>query len=353
MIHEIEAKTLLSSVHGSDRIFGLKYNLNLYRGCPHQCIYCDSRSECYGIENFNDTLVKVNAPELLARELARKRVKGPIGTGSMSDPYNPLEAHYLLTRRVLEVIARFAFPVHIITKSDLVVRDLDLLVEIHHAQAAVCFTITTTDDELARQVEPGAPLPSARLAAMQALAARGIPVGASLMPVLPFLEDNEDNITAIVDQTAAHGGSFLIPWFGMSLRDRQREWYYARARPPLPRAAREIRAPLWRALRLRRSQCQPPGPGFFAGLRPPRPRHPHPLLRTPRGSALLILMNSSIEMATRSVAISIKNSFMITAVVQSARACDRNASLSSTPGGSPGRSKILRSTGGSAAATGQ
>jgi DNA repair photolyase len=227
MIHEIEAKTLLSSVHGSDRIFGLKYNLNLYRGCPHQCIYCDSRSACYGIENFTDTLVKVNAPELLSRELARKRVKGPIGTGSMSDPYNPLEARYRLTRRVLEVIARFAFPVHIITKSDLVVRDLDLLVEIQRAQAAVCFTITTTDDELARQVEPGAPLPSARLAAMRALAARGIPVGVSLMPVLPFLEDNEDNINAVVDQTAAHGGSFVIPWFGMSLRDRQREWYYA------------------------------------------------------------------------------------------------------------------------------
>jgi DNA repair photolyase len=226
MIHEIQAKTLLATVPGSDRLFGVKYNLNLYRGCPHQCIYCDSRSECYGIENFNDTLVKINAPELLARELARKRIKGPIGTGSMSDPYNPVEAHYQLTRRVLEVIARFAFPVHVITKSDLVVRDLDLLVEINRAQAAVCFTITTTDDGLARQVEPGAPLPSARLAAMQALAARGIPVGTSLMPVLPFLEDNTDNITAIVEQTAAHGGSFLIPWFGMSLRDRQRDWYY-------------------------------------------------------------------------------------------------------------------------------
>ena len=164
--------------------------------------------------------------ELLAKELARKRVKGPIGTGSMSDPYNPVEARYRLTRRVLEVIARFAFPVHIITKSDLVLRDLDLLVEINRAQAVVCFTITTTDDELARQVEPGAPPPSARLAAMQTLAQRGILVGTSLMPVLPFLEDTPENITAVVEQTAAHGGSFLIPWFGMSMRDRQREWFY-------------------------------------------------------------------------------------------------------------------------------
>lgn len=226
MIQEIQAKTLLTSVRGDDRIFGMKYNFNIYRGCPHQCIYCDSRSECYGIEDFTDVLVKVNAPELLARELARKRIKGPIGTGSMSDPYNPVERKYQLTRRSLEVISRAGFPVHMITKSDLVVRDLDLLVEVNRAQAVVCFTITTTDDDLARRLEPGAPLPSARLAAMRTLAERGISVGTTLMPVLPFIEDNEANINAIVEQTAAHGGSFLIPWFGMSMRDRQREWFY-------------------------------------------------------------------------------------------------------------------------------
>jgi DNA repair photolyase len=226
MIQEIQAKTLLSTVRGDDRMFDLKYNFNIYRGCPHQCIYCDSRSECYQIENFNDVLVKVNAPELLARELPRKRIKGPIGTGSMSDPYNPLEKQYQLTRRALEVIARCGFPVHLITKSDLVVRDTDLLVAVNHTQAVVCFTLTTVDDELARQVEPGAPLPSARLAAMRTLAEHGIPVGTTLMPVLPFLEDNEENINAIVTQTAAHGGSFVIPGLGMTMRDRQREWFY-------------------------------------------------------------------------------------------------------------------------------
>ena len=162
MIQEIQAKTLLSSVRGEDRIFDLKYNFNLYRGCPHQCIYCDSRSACYGIEDFRDVLVKVNAPELLAKELARKRVKGPIGTGSMSDPYNPVEARYQLTRRVLEVIARFAYPVHIITKSDLVLRDVDLLQTIGRVHATVCFSISTADDELARKIEPGAPVSSAR-----------------------------------------------------------------------------------------------------------------------------------------------------------------------------------------------
>jgi DNA repair photolyase len=226
MIQEIQARTLLSSTRGVDDFFGLRYNFNIYRGCPHQCIYCDSRSECYGIENFNDVLVKTNAAELLARELPRKRRVGPIGTGSMSDPYNPLERRYELTRRCLAVIAACAFPVRIITKGDLVLRDLDLLLEINRAQAVVCFTLTTTDDALAHQVEPGAPPPSARLAAMRGLAARGIAVGTTLMPVLPFLEDSEANLTAILEQTAAHGGSFAIPGLGLTLRDRQRAWFY-------------------------------------------------------------------------------------------------------------------------------
>ena len=226
MIREIQAKTLLCSVRGTDDIFGIKYNFNLYRGCPHQCIYCDSRSECYGIEDFRDVLVKVNAPDLLARELPRKRVKGVIGTGSMSDPYNPVERQYQLMRRALEVIAGCGFPVHIITKSDLVVRDLDLLAEIAHTHAAVCFSLTTTDDALARILEPGASPPSARLAAMRALVEHGIPSGTVLMPILPFITDNEANITQILEQTAAGGGSFVIPWFGMSLRGKQREWYY-------------------------------------------------------------------------------------------------------------------------------
>ena len=226
MIQEITAKTLLSTVRADDRIFGLKYNFNIYRGCPHQCIYCDSRSECYGIADFRDVQVKVNAVELLEHELARKRIKGPIGTGSMSDPYNPIEQRYQLTRGALQVVARHAFPLHLITKSDLVLRDLDLLAEIARVHAAVCFTITTTDDRLGKQIEPGAPLPSARLTAMQALSEHGVPVGVTLMPVLPFITDDEDNIRGVVEQAARHGGTFIIPWFGMSMRDRQREWFY-------------------------------------------------------------------------------------------------------------------------------
>jgi DNA repair photolyase len=223
---EIQAKTLLATVPGDDKIFGLKYNLNLYRGCEHQCIYCDSRSECYGIENFHDVLVKVNAIELLEKELARKRIKGTVGFGSMSDPYTRAELTYGLTRRALEVLERRGFPAHLITKSDLILRDIDLIAAVNRVHCSVCFTLTTTDDALARQVEPAAPLPSARLEAMRRLAERGVPVGVSMMPILPFLEDNRENIQAIVEQTAAHGGSFIIPWFGMSLRDRQRAYYY-------------------------------------------------------------------------------------------------------------------------------
>ncbi len=227
MYQEVQAKTLLATVRGDDPIFGLRYNLNLYRGCEHQCIYCDSRSECYGIQNFRDVLVKVNAIELLEKELPRKRVKGTVGFGSMSDPYTYAERKYGLTRRALETLLRYGFPAHLITKSDLILKDADLLAELARVHCSVCFSLSTTDDALARLVEPGAPLPTARLAAMRVLAERGVAVGTCMMPVLPFIEDNPENICAIVEQTAAHGGSFIIPWLGMSLRDRQRDYYYA------------------------------------------------------------------------------------------------------------------------------
>src|SRR5512136_566636 len=123
LIHEIQAKVLIASVRQPDTWFGLKYNMNIYRGCQHQCIYCDSRSECYQIEDFNDVLVKINAIDLLRKELQRKRVIGTIGTGSMSDPYLPLEAKLNLTGQALQVIAEHRFAVHVITKSDLVLKD--------------------------------------------------------------------------------------------------------------------------------------------------------------------------------------------------------------------------------------
>ncbi len=226
MIHEIQAKTLLAHVKQPDTWFGLKYNMNIYRGCQHQCIYCDSRSECYQIENFRDVLVKVNAVERLRDELPRKQVKGTIGTGSMSDPYTPAEQSYRLTGQALEVIAEYGFPVHIITKSDMVLRDLETLCLINHVYAVVSFSIITTDDDLARKLEPGAPSPSRRLRAIAALAEVGIHAGITMMPVLPFITDSEAAIHELVRQAHEHGAEYILPGFGMTLRDRQRAYYY-------------------------------------------------------------------------------------------------------------------------------
>ncbi len=229
MIKEITAKTLLATVRQPDPWFGLKYNFNLYRGCQHQCIYCDSRSECYQIENFaGEVLVKVNALELLEKELTKKRLKGTIGTGSMNDPYMPLEARLNLTGRALEIIARHAFPVHIITKGTLVLRDLSTLQQISRTYAAVSFTITTADDALSKKLEPGAPPASERFAALRQLSAAGILTGITMMPILPFIEDNEENLRQLVEQAAASGAKYILPGFGLTLRDRQREYYYAK-----------------------------------------------------------------------------------------------------------------------------
>jgi DNA repair photolyase len=226
MIHEIHAKSLLNTVKGPDSWFGLKYNMNLYRGCQHQCIYCDSRSLCYQIEDFSDIIVKINAIDLLRTELVSKRVKGTIGTGSMNDPYMPIEKQYNLSGRALEVIAQFRFPIHILTKSDLVLKDLDSLRTISQVHAVVSFTITTADDDLAHILEPGAPPPSARFKALRLLASNGIQTGITLMPILPFIEDSISNINTIVQKAKQNGANYILPSFGMTLRDRQRSYYY-------------------------------------------------------------------------------------------------------------------------------
>ena len=235
MIKEMVAKTLVSRVSGIDSVFGLDYGLNLYRGCQHRCIYCDSRSLCYGIENFDgEVLVKVNAIELLRDELSRKRKVGVIGTGSMNDPYMPLEEQTTLTRRALGTIATFGFGVHVITKSDLVLRDIDILQKISRVFAAVSLTITAADDALSKVIEPGAPPSSARFRAMKRLSEAGIETRLALMPTLPFIEDSWENISSIVEQAHACGVKVVIPWFGMSMRDRQRDYFYARLDESFP-----------------------------------------------------------------------------------------------------------------------
>jgi DNA repair photolyase len=230
-VSEIQAKTLLSSSSRPDPFFGIKYTMNLYRGCGHHCIYCDSRSECYQIADFDgEVLVKANALDLLKKELPRKRIKGYVSTGSMNDPYQPLERVRGLTRGALEIIAACQFPVHIITKGDLVLRDADILCAIRDATGprgtVVSFTITTPDDDLARKLEPGAPTSSMRFAALERLAGRGLWVGVTLMPVLPFIEDDDESIVQLVIRAAECGAKYVIPGWGMTLRNRQRAYYY-------------------------------------------------------------------------------------------------------------------------------
>lgn len=226
IIKEIQAKTMLSRTKSPSSWFGVMYNFNIYRGCESQCIYCDSRSDCYQIDDFSDVLVKVNAIDIIRKELKNKRVKGVIGTGAMSDPYTRVERKYNLTGKALKVIEEYGFPVNIITKSDLILKDIETLKSINRTYASVAFTLTTTDDKLAAKIEPGAPLPSQRLKAMKLLSEAGIHTGVTMMPILPFIEDNKENINEIIIKASENGAEFIVPGFGMTLRDRQRAYYY-------------------------------------------------------------------------------------------------------------------------------
>ncbi|WP_371381360.1 radical SAM protein [Sporomusa aerivorans] len=223
----IPAKTVISGYETCDAWFGKNYNMNIYKGCCHGCIYCDSRSDCYRIENFDEVRAKENALTLLARELAAKRRTGVIGTGAMSDPYNPLEKEHCLTRGALVLIDTYRFGVAIATKSDLITRDIDVLASIReHSPVLVKITITTADDILCKRIEPNVADASRRFSAIRRLAGRGIFTGILLMPVLPFLEDNEQNIRAIIRLAHETGAGFIYPAFGVTLRQNQREWYY-------------------------------------------------------------------------------------------------------------------------------
>ncbi len=234
MIQTIRAKTILSRYKEPDPWFGIRYSMNLYRGCQHQCIYCDTRSECYGIKDLRDILIKENAIELLDKELRGIRRKGTIGTGSMNDPYMPVEETYRMTGKALEVIALHKFPVHVMTKSDLVLRDIDILKDIAQVFATVSFTVTTADGALASRIEPGAPSPSARFEAMTAFAKASIHVGVSLMPVIPCLTDTVANIRAIIERSRDSGAEYILPAFGMTLRDKQRDYFFEKLREFFP-----------------------------------------------------------------------------------------------------------------------
>ena len=219
-MHFVDAKGILSAKNG----------MNLYRGCTHGCIYCDSRSKCYQFtHDFEDIEVKQNASELLEQALHSKRKKCMIGTGAMCDPYMHCEKELRLTRRCIEIIERYGFGLAIQTKSDLVLRDLDLFQKIQEkAKCVVQMTLTTYDEALCKIVEPNVCTTKKRFETLKILQQNGIPTVVWLSPILPFINDAEENIEGILDYCIDAGVYGIINFgMGMTLREGDREYFYA------------------------------------------------------------------------------------------------------------------------------
>ena len=222
-MHFVEARGILTGSSGH-------YGMNIYRGCTHGCIYCDSRSRCYQFTHpFEDIEVKRNAPELLEKALKSKRRKCVIGTGSMSDPYMHCEEELRLTRQCLEIIRKYGFGAAIQTKSDRILQDIDLLDAINRsAKCVVQMTLTTYDDDLCRILEPNVCITKRRIEVLEEMRKKGIPTVVWLTPILPFINDTEENIVSILNDCVRVGVKGVIDFgMGLTLREGDREYYYA------------------------------------------------------------------------------------------------------------------------------
>ncbi len=234
MITEIEAKSILRKYKKIDSWFVSAYAINLYRGCTHNCVYCDGRDEKYQVEGVfgRDVSVKSNAIELLRKELDPSRKRKPfkngyfIICGGVSDSYQPFETDLQLCRQTLELFREFNHPVHILTKSTLVERDLELLLDINrNTGATVSFSFSTVDDELGKLLEPGVPLPSKRLALMKSIKAAGLNCGMFLMPVVPGITDSAEQIDASVAAASKAGADYVV-FSGMTLKPGRQKDYF-------------------------------------------------------------------------------------------------------------------------------
>lgn len=220
-MHEVQAKGILSAEN----------RMNIYRGCSHGCIYCDSRSKCYQMDHaFEDIEVKANAPALLEDALRRKRKKCMIGTGAMTDPYIPLEMERGLVRECLSIIDKYGFGVSLITKSDRVLRDLDILKSINEkAKCVVQMTLTTYDESLCRKLEPNVSTTRERFEVLKRFRDEGIPTVVWLCPILPFINDTWENISGILDYCTEAGVYGIICYgMGLTLREGNREYFYSK-----------------------------------------------------------------------------------------------------------------------------
>ena len=222
-MHFVDAKGILTGKDGY-------YGMNIYRGCTHGCIYCDSRSTCYQFSHpFEDIEVKQNAPQLLEKALQSRRRQCMISTGSMSDPYMPCEKSLRLTRKCLQVIKKYGFGAAILTKSDLIMDDIDLLDEINRkARCVVQMTLTTYDDILCSILEPHVCNTQRRIEVLEKMKERGIDTIVWLTPILPFINDTRENVEAILNECVRIGVKGVIDYgMGMTLREGDREYYYA------------------------------------------------------------------------------------------------------------------------------
>lgn len=227
-MHYVKVMGILSPSNG----------MNLYRGCSHGCIYCDSRSKCYQMNHdFEDIEVKENALKLLEAALRRKRKRCMIGTGAMTDPYLPLEKKLGYTRKALLLIEKYGFGVALQTKSDLVLRDLDILRQINEkTKAVVQMTLTTADEKLCRIIEPNVSTTNERFEALKALRDAGIPTVVWLCPVLPFINDTEENIRTILGMCVEAGVRGVLCFgMGLTLREGNREYFYRQLDIHFPR----------------------------------------------------------------------------------------------------------------------
>ena len=223
----VKYKTILSKEKYGSEWFGIDYKMNLYRGCSHGCIYCDSRSNCYHIDNFDVPKGKESALTILEEELFKLSNKGVVGIGSMSDTYNPFEKEYEQTRGALKLLSKYNFGVSIDTKSDMILRDIDILKEINAKNSVIIkFTITTPNDELSKIIEPNVCVSSKRFKAIKELTDNGIFTGILMNPVLPFITDNEEDIKKLVKLAHESGAKFIHTFMGMTLRENQRDYYY-------------------------------------------------------------------------------------------------------------------------------
>ncbi len=243
VVRELQAKSVLIKRKRFDSWFMSRYGMNLYRGCTHDCVYCDGRAESYYVDcDFGrDVQIKVNADEVLARELDVRRRRTPLKRsffllgGGVGDSYQPLEETYGLTRRVLHLLAHLELPVHVLTKSSLVERDVDLLQKINRrSRVVVSMSFSGVDDETAQQFEPHASPPSERLATLRRLREAGIATGVFLMPVIPFITDTLPAMDAMLRQAKRAGVRFVI-FSGMTLKEgRQKEYFLSRLREVRP-----------------------------------------------------------------------------------------------------------------------